>query len=1058
MKQYKLINNLVGWLVFMIAAIVYILTIESTVSFWDCGEFIATAYKLEVGHPPGAPFFMILARFASLFASDPSNVAVAVNILSALASAFTILFLFWTITHLAKKIIVKNDEIDLGKTIAIMGSGFVGALAYTFSDTFWFSAVEGEVYATSSLFTALVFWAILKWENTANQKYSNRWLVLIAYLMGLSIGVHLLNLLAIPAIVFVYYFKKYKPTKKGIIAASAIAIIILGSIMYGIIPGIVRLASKFELLFVNNFGFGYHSGVIAYFILLAGLIVLALYYTHKKRKVVLNTIILCFTVILIGYSSFVMIVIRSSANPPMDENNPENIFSLLKYINREQYGDRPLLTGQYFNAPIIDQKKGEPTYIPKTTIKVEGNDTIVEKKYIISEYKPEYKYDPKFTTFLPRMWSNTSPSHIDAYIEWAGMDEKDLFEPKRDQEGNIKYNKQGQIVYDRNSSKAPPTFGQNIKFLIRYQIGWMYFRYFMWNFAGRQNDFQGHGNVLDGNWISGINFIDEARLGPQDDLPDKYKNNKARNKYYFLPLILGLIGLFYQAKKDSKYFWIVMLLFFFTGIAIVIYLNQYPYQPRERDYAYAGSFYAFAIWIGLGVLYIVDLLNKILSKPLSAGIATAACFFAVPFLMANQNWDDHDRSGRYTARDFAKNYLESCAPNAIIFTNGDNDTFPLWYAQEVEGVRTDIRVVNLSLLNTDWYIDQMKRKAYESDPVPFSLTQDQYVQGKRDYIPIIEQDIPGYISVDEIIQWIASDNPKTMVTVQGGERINYMPTKNVSIPVDSAFVINNGTVRKCDADKILKSVNFRIRKRYILKSELMILDLLATNDWKRPVYFAITVGKDSYLNLESFFQLEGLAYRLVPIKYDSPDGQIGRIATDIMYDNLMNKFQWGNIQDPSVYLDENNLRMTMNLRNNFARLANALLDENKIDSAVQVLDRCMEIMPKESVPYDVFTIGLAEAYYKAARLDKRKEKTNILNEKASEIIKEVAHQTESELLYYFRIPDKFVGASIDTEIQRGMAVMQELIRLTKLNKQDELSKELEEKFQNLYVIYVEKMQ
>ncbi len=1043
MKNYKLINNILGWLVFLVATITYVLTIEPTTSFWDCGEFIATAYKLEVGHPPGAPLFMILARFFSLFTSNTENVAMMINTMSALASAFTILFLFWTITHLAKKIVANNiHEISTGKMFAIMGSGIVGALAYTYSDSFWFSAVEGEVYATSSLFTAVVFWAILKWENVAHEKHANRWIILIAYLMGLSIGVHLLNLLAIPAIVFVYYFKKYKVTKKGIIYATLTAVTILGFIQYGIIPGVVTIASWFELLFVNSFGLPFNSGLVFYLILLVALIIWGVYYTQKHKKVVMNTIILSFAVILIGYSSFSMIVIRSLANPPMDENNPENVFALLSYLNREQYGERPLVTGQYFNAPIVDQKEGKPTYIQK------------DGKYVISDRKPVYEYDEKYTTVFPRMWSNQK-NHIDAYLAWGGIKERDMFEPRRNKDGEISTDREGNVIYDRNKPKKSPSFAQNLKFFFTYQLGHMYFRYFMWNFAGRQNDIQGHGDILRGNWICGIPFIDEARLGPQNNLPQSMKNNKARNTYFLLPLILGIIGMMYQMRKEQKGFIVVLLLFIFTGIAIVVYLNQYPYQPRERDYAYAGSFYAFAIWIGLGVLAIFNLLSKKIPATISASVATIVSLFAVPVLMANQNWDDHDRSNRYTARDFAHNYLQSCAPNAIIFTNGDNDTFPLWYAQEVEGIRTDVRVCNLSLLNTDWYIDQMKRKAYDSDAVPFSLIHDQYVQGKRDIVYLMEDKrLQGYTDIKNIMEFVASDDPRTKLGTQTGDQLDFIPTKNIKVPVDSALVVSNGTVRKIDAGKVLKSLDWRINKNYILKSELMILDLIATNNWERPIYFAITVGSDSYLKLEPFFQLEGLAYRLVPIKERSIDGQMGRIASDIMYDNLMNKFKWGNINDSTVYLDENNLRMTMNIRNNFARLANQLIFEGKVDSALDVLDRCMEIMPPNTVPYNVFALGLAEAYYKASmNLDNETEKKKISTTKANNIVKGIASITEDDLNYYLSIPDKYRGSTVDNETRRGLSIMQELVRFTTQYGQNELKKELEEKFERFATTY-----
>ena len=1012
MKQFRLLNVTIGWLAFLIAAITYILTIEPTTSFWDCGEFITTAFKLQVGHPPGAPTFMIMARFFTMFTNDLTQVAKMVNIMSALASAFTILFLFWTITHIAKKFIIKSGSYSLGQTIAVIGAGFVGAMTYTFSDTFWFSAVEGEVYSSSSLFTAVVFWAILKWENDADKKYSNRWIILIAYLVGLSIGVHLLNLLAIPAIVFVYYYKKYTVSSKGIIFALIISIVLLAVIMYGIIPGVIVVASWFEKWFVNSFGLPYNSGVIFYILLLFGLIIFGIIYTAKKQKVILNTIIISFTAILIGYSSFSMVVIRSLANPPMDQNNPETVFALLSYLNREQYGDRPLFYGQYYNAPVVDQKDDKVTW------------TQVDGKYKITNVTPKYIYDDRFCTLFPRMYSSQA-KHIKDYKYW----------------GNI----EGKAVKARNRNGEMevfrvPTFGENLLFFFKYQIGHMYLRYFMWNFAGRQNDIQGHGNVLKGNWISGIPFIDDARLGPQDMLPQSYKNNKAHNRYYFLPLLLGLIGLIYLYSRNKKDFWVVFLLFIFTGLAIVVYLNQYPIQPRERDYAYAGSFYAFAIWIGLGVLAVYELLNRFVSTKLSAIISTIVLFFIVPAHMANENWDDHDRSGRYTARDFAYNYLNSCAPNAILFTNGDNDTFPLWYAQEVEGIRTDVRVVNLSYLSTNWYIDQMRRQSYKSPPVPFTLSPEQYLQGKRDYVPMFER-TKDYIDLKKVMTFVGSDSPKTKYTAQGQD-LDYIPTKKLSIAVDSAKVVNNGTVKLKDADKIVSAIKWDPKKSYLLKNDLMTLDLIAANDWDRPVYFAITVGSSSYLKLEPYFQIEGLAYRLVPIKSKGNNkGQIGRMDTEIVYENMMNKFKWGGINDPSVYLDENNQRMLMNFRSNFARLALALFDEGKKDLSVEVLDRCTELMPHNIVPYNFFNLQIAQVYYKLGEF-----------EKANEIIKILADVSEDKIEYFFSL-DKDDAKFFEDDLKRELYMMQELVKVAERNSQNEMKDDIEQRFNLLYTIY-----
>lgn len=1001
-KQFKLINRTVGWLVFAIAAVTYLLTIEPTVSFWDCGEFITSSFKLEVGHPPGAPFFMLMARFFSLFASDVTQVAAMINSMSAIMSALTIVFLFWTITHIAERILDKEKSLIRANAIAIFSSGAVGALAYTFSDTFWFSAVEGEVYATSSLFTALVFWAILKWENIADEKYANRWLVFIAYLMGLSIGVHLLNLLAIPAILFVYYFRKNKITKAGLVKTAIISIIALAAIMYVVIPGVVWLASRFELLFTNVFGLPYNTGSIFYIILLVSGLAYGIYDSMRKNKVILNTVLTMLTVILIGYSSFALIIIRSHANPPMDQNDPENVFSLLSYLKRDQYGQNPLVYGQYFNSKIIAYSEGTPIYIKK------------DGKYVIADHKMGYEFEAGSKTIFPRMYSNsTAPDHVGGYIKWA----------------NIK-----------NKNKKP-SFAQNLAFFFKYQLNFMYIRYFMWNFVGRQSDVQSNGEITNGNWLSGINFIDEMRLGPQDQLTTEMKNNKGRNKYYFLPLLLGILGLVYMYKANrigQNFFWVVLLFFFFTGLAIVLYLNQPPYQPRERDYAYAGSFYAFAIWVGFGVMMLYELFKKYIPATVSVGLAALLSLISVPVLMASENWDDHDRSGRYMACDFAYNYLNSCEPNAILFTNGDNDTFPLWYAQEVEGIRTDVRVINQSYLGTEWYITQMKQQAYKSAPVPFSLTKEQYGLGKRDAV-YVQDLIKKPTDLKKIIEFIGSDNPKTKDPRYGNE--DFMPTRMLKITADSATVVNNKVIKPYEAKEMVNELSWEISRDYIRKNELMILDLLATNDWKRPIYFAITIGMQGYYNLQDYFQLDGLAYRFVPIKTKSDKSNIGRINTDVLYDKLLNTFKWGGIDKDGVYLDENNRRMAMNIKSNFARLANALIKENKKDSAIMALDYARKLMPNKRIPYNYYDLLMAEAFYRA---DAPK--------KANEIINVIADKTGEELSYYLSLPKRFQN-QIDDGSQRSLAMAQEILRLCTLYKQDVLFKEINEKFEGIIMKY-----
>lgn len=1014
MKNFKQLNNIVGWLTFLVAAVTYLLTIEPTASFWDCGEFITTSYKLEVGHPPGAPFFMILGRFFTILGGSPANAAVMINAMSALASAFTILFLFWTITHLGKKLIKpQGEEYTMGQTIAILGAGVVGALAYTFSDTFWFSAVEGEVYASSSLFTAMVFWAILKWENEADEPHANRWIILIAYLMGISIGVHLLNLLAIPAIVFVYYFRKYPLTRNGILISLAASLLILGVVMYGIIPGVITAASWFELMFVNGVGLPYNTGAIIYAFLLIGGLVYGILYTIRKKKVLWNTILLGVTVILIGYSSFAMIVIRSSANPPMDQNSPDNVFALLGYLNREQYGDRPLLYGQYYNTPLDKYVDDKPYYIQKNG------------KYVVADMRQKPVFDSNLSTVFPRMYSREN-EHIEAYKQWANIKGRKV--SVTDEDGQAK-------------TIELPTFGENLTFFLRYQIGHMYFRYFMWNFSGRQSDIQSNGEITNGNWITGINFIDSIRLGDQKTLPQEFKNNKANNAYYMLPFILGIIGIVFMYNRGiegKKDLWTVFLLFLMTGFAIVVYLNQTPLQPRERDYAYAGSFYAFTIWIGIGVLGIYELLKKYMPDSTSAGIAGGLSLLLVPVLMGAQNWDDHDRSNRYTCRDFGANYLKTCAPNAVIFTNGDNDTFPLWYNQEVEGVRRDMRVCNLSYFQTDWYIDQMKRKAYESAPLPISFEHDSYVQGKRDVIYLMEDPrLKGSVELKQALDFVKDENPRTKL--EQAEGAAYIPSKKLYMVVDKEAVIRNKAVNPQDYDKIVDTLKIDFGSRhYITKDELMLLDMIATNNWERPLYFAITVGRDKYLNLQDYFQLEGLAYRLVPIKTENSDGglNIGKVDSKVMYENVMNNFKWGNMNNPKVYIDENNARMMMNIRNTFNRLAETLVAEGQPDKATQVLDRGVELIPHKIVPYNYFSMMMAETYFKAGK-----------PEKGKDIIKTIMTDYEEQLDYFFKL-NRPMRASVDEEIQRILYFMREMGMVCARGQQAELGKEVTTTFNN----------
>jgi tetratricopeptide (TPR) repeat protein len=1002
--DYKFLNNVVGWLVFIFASAVYLMTIEPTASWWDCGEYIATSYKLQVGHPPGAPFFQLMGRFFSLFAfGDVTLVAKMVNTMSALMSGLTILFTFWTITAIAKKFYSKEAEMTMGQKLAVIGAGLVGALAYTFSDSFWFSAVEGEVYATSSMFTAAVVWAMMKWEAASDSPYHLKWIILIAFLMGLSVGVHLLNLLTIPALTYIYYFKKFKTTTKGFILTGILSLIILGIIQAGIIPYVVKLAGGFELFFVNSVGMPFNSGTIIYFVLLLALIVFGLYISRKKAKVVLNTAILAFAFILIGYSSFFMLVIRANSNTPINENAPKDAISLLGYLNRDQYGDWPILYGQYYNAEIISSEETGDIYQKGQE---NGKD-----KYVVISKKIKYKYDPKNCGFFPRMWSD-QPKHVNAYKEWTG-----------------------------NKSNHRPTFGENISFFVNNQLGNQYWRYFMWNFVGRQNDFQGFGldgkgnkDIQNGNWLSGIDFIDEARLGTQQNLPDRLANNKARNTFYFLPLLLGLLGMVYHFMKRSKDAFVVAILFVLTGIAIIVYLNPTPYQPRERDYAYAGSFYAFAMWIGLGVIALFDIIRKKIPQIPGALIATIASVLLVPVIMGAKGWNDHDRSNKYACRDFAKNYLNSCAPNAILITNGDNDTFPLWYAQEVEGIRTDVRVVNFTLASGDWYIHQLYNKLYKSDPLPFTLKSEQYTQGTNDFVPFMDQGITGVWDLKKVIEFIASDNPKAKATIQKGKTVAFLPTKDLMLTVDSLKVLRNGTVPAYMADRIEKAIVWKMKKNTLYKNDLMLLDFLATNNWDRPVYFASPNSVSDFLDIEDYCHLEGAVYRLLPVKNDA---KRGGVLADRSYDLMTKDFVFGNIADPKVYCDKESYGMSQFARNNFARVAQALIMEGKKDKAIKCLDKGTEVFPDLQVPYDMYMIGYGELYFQAGEFTK-----------GTAILQRVADVYQQNLVYFLSL-DKKRQRALDQDISEAAQVLQAIGDIAKRYKQDALYKSVEDRLNSV---------
>ena len=1073
MKQYKLLNNIFGWLAFAISAVVYLMTVEPTASFWDCPEFITSAFKLEVGHPPGNAFFNLTGRFFANFAGgDVTKVALMVNRMSALCSAGTILFLFWTITHLLKKIVCKDEnEMSLGQMITILGSGMVGALVYTFSDTFWFSAVEGEVYAFSSLLTAVVFWLILKWDAHADEKHADRYIILLAYIIGLSIGVHLLNLLCIPAIVLVYYFRRNPHAKlKGTLIALALSCVLIGLLLYGLIPGFVKLSGYMELFFVNTLHLGYNTGTLFYFFLVSAILVWGMYETWQGKNLtriristilsialigvpfigsgfwvgallsvlmavgifvwknpdlkLLNTTVLSLFVILIGYSTFAQIIIRSAANPPMDQNAPDEIFSFSKYLNREQYGDRPLFYGYTFVSDVerdtdgrAKTKTGEPIYA-----KVVKENPDQRDEYVVAGYRENFIYTPELNMLFPRMYSKQD-SHVQAYKEWTDFKGKPV---------KIFANGKNQMV-------MMPTLGENIKFFLDYQVNYMYWRYFMWNFSGRQNDEQGYGEITKGNWITGFNFIDKYMVGDQKDLPADMKDNKGRNVYFMLPLLLGIIGLLFQAysgERGIQGFWVVFFLFFMTGLAIVIYLNQTPYQPRERDYAYAGSFYAFSIWVGFGVAGIARFIGKYLKNPTVAGaIASIACL-AVPVQMAAENWDDHDRSDRYTARDFGYNYLTSVEENGIIFTNGDNDTFPLWYAQEVEGYRTDVRVCNLSYLQTDWYITQMKSPAYNSPALPIALSQKQYDQAKLNYAYVMRYGNSA-LPLATAMDWLSSEDKRTKSIPGYNERVDFIPSDELTIAIDSASIAANPVMRGIDTDSIVKEMMINLKgKNVIMKNDIAILSMLneiSKEGWKRPIYYATTVGPDMFMSLNPYFNLVGLAYQIVPVK----GGNNGTVNTERMYDNMMNKFLWGGIDNPKVYLDENNRRMCRTLRLMFVRLIDALIEEGQDEKALNALDFCMKQIPGKSVPHDYTSISLAQAYLDLGR-----------NEEGMALIEEIADKSVDNLRWYFQLsPHKL--STVMSDAGHNLAVLQSVVEVLNYAEQTSVS----EKYQQIFTQY-----
>ncbi|MBU6157889.1 MAG: DUF2723 domain-containing protein [Bacteroidetes bacterium] len=925
--NFQKVNNITGWIVCLIACGVYLTTMERTGSLWDCGEFVSCAFKLGIPHPPGAPLFILLGRLFSLF--TPQDAAIGVNALSAVASGFTILFLFWTITHFGRRFIQQSEEnLSNQSVFNIMAAGVIGALAYTFSDSFWYSAVEGEVYALSSFFTAIVFWAILRWEHEdvkagnddAKRTHAERWIILIFFMMGLSIGVHLLNLLTIPAIVMVYYFRRYTPSLKGGLFAFLIGCIITGVVQVAVIQWSISLAGWFDRTFVNSYGLPFFSGFIFFFILLAVAIFFVLRFAHQRHLRFLRLGVWSFVFMLIGYSTYLTTMIRANADPGIDMNDVNNPLSLVSYLSREQYGDIPLLKGQTFTA--------EPDYED-----VGDSYQRVGDKYEITGKKRKAVYPPEQTMVFPRVWdASNEQGHADYYAQFLGIEK-------------LQDNQTGRTYYERD-----PDMSDNIKFFFGYQINIMYWRYFMWNFAGKQNDLQGVGERRNGNWISGISFLDNIRLGKQELMPDSLKENNANNKLYFLPLILGLLGFAYQYYRHRKDWIVAGLLFFFTGLAIVLYLNQAGPQPRERDYAYVGSFYAFAIWIGLGYFQIKEWLEKMIKGTTGGYLAALLCLLAAPVLMASEEWDDHDRSKKTIAADLAANYLESCAPNAILFTVGDNDTYPLWYAQEVKGIRPDIRVINTSLLGTDWYINQLRYKVNESAPIDVIWSESQIAGDKRNvvyHIPTGEgEDSTWYNLYDEMKNQAGSEDPGNMYRAPSGELLNYFAHNKVMVPVDKSKVQKNGTVQT--KDSVMDAIRFEISKSYLFKNDAAILNIIAANQWNRPIYFTqpLQIGFDEYL------RQDGLTYRLVPVANARQ-----RANSDWMLDKILNKFRYGGATSKGIYYDEENRRHLVSIRNAHTILAMNLNAENRKAEAKKVLQHCDAKLPNSGLPY-----GMASRY------------------------------------------------------------------------------------------------
>ena len=1049
-------NTILGWTAFTIALITFSLTVEPTMSFWDCGEYIATAAKLEVGHPPGAPLFQILGAFFAMFATSQETVALMVNMMSVFSSAFTILFMFWSSSIVLRKIVSSYSTLDKNKAIVILGSSFVGSLAFTFSDSFWSSAVEAEVYAMASLFIAILFWLGLRWEEDMHSPRGNRWLLLISLLIGLSFGVHFLALLTIPAIGFLYYFKNYKTvTFKSFILANIIIVAILLFIFKLLLPYTLAFFGKMEIFMVNDFGLPFNSGSIIATLLMIAFFYFGLKYTRAKGQPLLNTIILCVLFVFIGFSTWMMLPIRANANVVINENKPSDAAEVLAYYNREQYGVNPLFYGPQYTDTFAGLDKDEP-YLDKAPNY--ERDYKTGKYVIVNNFKnAEQNSDNAQKAILPRLWST---EHVENYIQFTGVPkfklnqdypyEEDLAQYgvnldslseeqvgqavnqlKEEMQKNINEFKsayaQNKIdnedyvsflkKYSDYLSVEKPSTWDNISFMVEYQFGYMYGRYLLWNFVGRQNDVQGKYDNLDGNWISGIKFIDEIHLGKgaQENLPDDVKNNKGRNVYYFLPFLIGLIGLMYHAQRDLKSFYVLLVLFLFTSIALKVFLNERPFEPRERDYALVGSFYVFAIWIGFGVYAIYEIISDYFKSKLVGPIIIGACLLAAPVLMASQNWDDHNRANRYTATAMAKNYLESCEPNAILYTIGDNDTFPLWYAQEIEGIRTDVKIVNTSLFMTDWYIDQMKFKTYKSEGLPISFTHNEYVGDKLDYVAHIPKTEARW-DIKDFINFIK--NPKSTIELQNGQTIHFYPTNKIRIPVDKNAIIANKVVNPKYNDSIVPYIDMDIKGSAMYKNRLIMLDVLANNNWKRPIYFTGgSFGDDDYLWMKDYLQLDGLVYKLVPLKtpidkenpYD-----MGQIDSDKMYD-LVTKWAWGNGDLTTIYHDPETRKNSISYRTNMARLMEQLINEGKTAKAKTIIDLALTKMPMDYYGYYTMVEPFAGGYYEVGE-----------KAKARQLLEKLMTKYKQSLLYYTGIQPSVqdgIASDIITDIERYRSLL-----------------------------------